>query len=148
MTNRRTHSHTHRQTYRQTDKPKAICPSNFFKVGGINIQTAMKHGYVFFCHFGHTCDIPLFHRDLPIFEQISLFGISKFPYITYTSPYFKFQISLFEIKNLLCLVILPILKSKSPYLASQMYIWVLHLSAVTFILFIKARNKENQKQIS
>ena len=30
--NRRTHAHTHRQT----DKPKAICPSNFFKVGGIN----------------------------------------------------------------------------------------------------------------
>ena len=27
--NRRTHAHTH------TDKPKAICPSNFFKVGGI-----------------------------------------------------------------------------------------------------------------
>ena len=25
----------HRQTDRQTDKPKAICPSNFFKVGGI-----------------------------------------------------------------------------------------------------------------
>ena len=22
-------------THRQTDKPKAICPSNFFKVGGI-----------------------------------------------------------------------------------------------------------------
>ena len=70
----------------------------------------------------HTCDISLFRRDLPIFEQISLFGISKFPYITYTSPYFKFKISLFEIKNfLLCLIILPILKSKSPYLASQMY---------------------------
>ena len=27
--NRRTHAHTDRQT----DKPKAICPSNFFKVG-------------------------------------------------------------------------------------------------------------------
>ena len=26
---------THTQTDRQTDKPKAICPSNFFKVGGI-----------------------------------------------------------------------------------------------------------------
>ena len=70
----------------------------------------------------HTCDISLFRRDLPIFEQTSLFGISKLPYITYTSPYFKFQISLFEIKNfLLCLIILPILKCKSPYLASQMY---------------------------
>ena len=30
---------THRQTDRQTDKPKAICPSNFFKVGGINRYT-------------------------------------------------------------------------------------------------------------
>ena len=70
----------------------------------------------------HTCDISLFRRDLPIFEQISLFGMSKLPYITYTSPYFKFQISLFGFKNfLLCLIILPILKSKSPYLASQMY---------------------------
>ena len=70
----------------------------------------------------HTCDISLFRRDLPIFEQISLFEISKFPYISYTSPYFKFQISLFEIKNfLLCLIILPISKSKSPYLASQVY---------------------------
>ena len=72
--------------------------------------------------YSHTCDNSLFQRDLPIFEQISLFGISKFPYITYTSPYFKFLISLFEIKNfLLLLIILPILKSKSPYLASQMY---------------------------
>ena len=70
----------------------------------------------------HTCDISLFWRVLPIFEQISLFGISNFPYKAYTSPCFKFQISLFEIKNfLLCLIILPILKSKSPYLASQMY---------------------------
>ena len=69
-----------------------------------------------------ACDISLFRMDLPIFEQISLFGISKFPYITYTSPYFKFLISLFEIKNfLLCLIILPISKSKSPYLAFQMY---------------------------
>ena len=31
--NRRTHPHTH------TDKPKAICPSNFFKVGGIKSKT-------------------------------------------------------------------------------------------------------------
>ena len=65
--------------------------------------------------------ISLFQRDLPIFEQISLFGISEFPYISYTSPYLEFQISLFKIKKLLlCLIILPILKSKSPYLASQM----------------------------
>ena len=33
------HSEVNRRTDRQTDKPKAICPSNFFKVGGIkNIQ--------------------------------------------------------------------------------------------------------------
>ena len=35
--NTHTHTHTHTQTDRQTDKPKAICPSNFFKVGGIMI---------------------------------------------------------------------------------------------------------------
>ena len=33
--NGRTHRQTDRQTHRHTDKPKAICPSNFFKVGGI-----------------------------------------------------------------------------------------------------------------
>ena len=58
IVNRRTHAHTDRQaesnmpfqlfqswghkltdvhTHTQTDKPKAICPSNFFKVGGIII---------------------------------------------------------------------------------------------------------------
>ena len=70
--------------------------------------------------FMHTCDISLFR-----FEQISQFGISKFPYLTYTSPYFKFLISLFEIKNVfLCLIFLIFRKSKSPYLASQMYhVW-------------------------
>ena len=31
------HSKVNRRTDRQTDKPKAICPSNFFKVGGINM---------------------------------------------------------------------------------------------------------------
>ena len=31
------HSEVNRRTDRQTDKPKAICPSNFFKVGGIKI---------------------------------------------------------------------------------------------------------------
>ena len=30
---------TDRQTDTQTDKPKAICPSNFFKVGGIKSRT-------------------------------------------------------------------------------------------------------------
>ena len=30
-------SKVNRRTDRQTDKPKAICPSNFFKVGGIKI---------------------------------------------------------------------------------------------------------------
>ena len=88
--------------------------------------------------FRHTCDISLFRRDLPIFEQISLSGISKFPYITYTSPYFKFLISLFEIKNfLLCLIILPILKSKSPYLASQMY----HMYGFRYQIFSQLAEK-------
>ena len=86
--------------------------------GKIKMRQVTIHTHI----YRHTCDISLFRRDLPIFEQISLFRISKFPYLTYTSPYFKFQISLFEIKNfLLCLIILPILESKSPYLASQMY---------------------------
>ena len=31
------HSEVNRRTDRQTDKPKAICPSNFFKVGGIKM---------------------------------------------------------------------------------------------------------------
>ena len=31
---------------------------------------------------------------LPILEKTSLFGISEFPYISYTSPYWEFQISL------------------------------------------------------
>ena len=30
-------SKVNRRTDRQTDKPKAICPSNFFKVGGIKM---------------------------------------------------------------------------------------------------------------
>ena len=95
----------------------------------INNIAEMLLNYVVAEH-RHTCDISLFRRDLPIFEHISLFGISKIPYITYTSPYFKFQISLFEIKNfLLCLIILPISKSKSPYLASQMY----HMYDIGFI---------------
>ena len=29
------HSEVNRRTHRHTDKPKAICPSNFFEVGGI-----------------------------------------------------------------------------------------------------------------
>ena len=33
---------TDRQTHRQTDKPKAICPSNFFKVGGIEKVGGIK----------------------------------------------------------------------------------------------------------
>ena len=41
--NRRTHAHTHTQT----DKPKAICPSNFLKVGGI-IKKTGPHNKVSF----------------------------------------------------------------------------------------------------
>ena len=37
---------THTQTDRQTDKPKAICPSNFFKVGGIKISILQGHVFV------------------------------------------------------------------------------------------------------
>ena len=36
---------TDRQTDTQTDKPKAICPSNFFKVGGIKQQDLVPMTY-------------------------------------------------------------------------------------------------------
>ena len=43
-------------------------------------------------------------------------------YLAYISPYLEFQISLPKFKNfLLCLIILPIWKRKSPYLSSGMY---------------------------
>ena len=52
--------------------------------------------------------------------------IFRISYISYISPYLEFQISLPKFKNsLLCLIILPILKGKSPYLSSGMY----HMSA-------------------
>ena len=35
-------THTDAQTHRRTDKPKAICPSNFFKVGGIMSHVTRK----------------------------------------------------------------------------------------------------------
>ena len=35
-------THTDAQTHRHTDKPKAICPSNFFKVGGIKIEFVQR----------------------------------------------------------------------------------------------------------
>ena len=46
--NRRTHRHTYRQTDRQTDKPKAICPSSFFKVGGINNKNFLLKIFIFY----------------------------------------------------------------------------------------------------
>ena len=48
--------------------------------------------------------------------------IFRISYISYISPYLEFQISLPKFKNsLLCLIILPIWKRKSPYLSSGMY---------------------------
>ena len=48
--------------------------------------------------------------------------IFRISYISYTSPYLEFQISLPNFKNsLLCLIILPIWETKSPYLSSGMY---------------------------
>ena len=48
--------------------------------------------------------------------------IFRISYISYTSPYLEFQISLPNFKNfLLCLIIFPIWKTKSPYLSSGMY---------------------------
>ena len=70
----------------------------------------------------HTCDVSLFRRGLPVLDKISLFGISEFSYMSYTSRYFEFWISLLQVKKfLLCLSILPIWKRKSPCLASQVY---------------------------
>ena len=56
--------------------------------------------------------------NLPVFDKLSLI----FPYIPYTSCYLEFWISLLQIKKfLLCLIILPIWKGKSPYLASRVF---------------------------
>ena len=71
----------------------------------------------------YVCDISLFRRDLPISEGSPYFSanllISNFKISLYNVHVY---ISLFEINNfLLCLIILPISKSKYPYIASQMY---------------------------
>ena len=42
---------THTQTDRQTDKPKAICPSNFFKVGGIIMAKVTEWFFYYFLIF-------------------------------------------------------------------------------------------------
>ena len=69
--------------------------------------------HVIFPYFGGTF---LFLSKSPHLE------FQNFLILSYISPYFEFQTSLFEIKKfLLCLIILPILKSKSSYLASQLY---------------------------
>ena len=48
--------------------------------------------------------------------------IFRISYLSYISPYLEFQISLPKFKNsLLCLIILPIWKRKSPSLSSGMY---------------------------
>ena len=52
-----THTHTH--TDRQTDKPKAICPSNFFKVGGIKIRV----NYFFMRNTHMKFQIPNMHHS-------------------------------------------------------------------------------------
>ena len=78
----------------------------------------------------HTCDSSLFRRDLPIFcpflKKSPYLEAQNFPiypqHVYGKSPYFEFQISLPKFKNsLLCLIILPIWETKSPYLSSQMY---------------------------
>ena len=40
-----TKSVTHSRTHPRTHAPKAICPINFFKVGGINIYMNMNYSY-------------------------------------------------------------------------------------------------------
>ena len=70
--------------------------------------------------------------NLSVFDKLSLFGISEFLYISYTSPYLEFWISLLQIKTfLLCLIILPIWKGKSPYLASRVF-FVRHARKLQF----------------
>ena len=49
--NRRTHAHTDIQT----DKPKAICPSNFFKDGGI-INEDQKES-IWFANSSHISEV-------------------------------------------------------------------------------------------
>ena len=64
---------------------------------------------------GSSLYFDYFCENLPM----KIFRIS---YISYISPYLEFQISLPKFKNsLLCLIILPIWKRKSPYLSSGMY---------------------------
>ena len=76
--------------------------------------------------------IPSIHVISPYFGGSSLYfvyfpenlptKIFRISCISYTSPYLEFQISLPNFMNsLLCLIILPIWKTKSPYLSSGMY---------------------------
>ena len=61
---------------------------------------------------------------LPIFWENLPSKISEFSFISYTSPYLEFKVSLPKFENfLLCLIILPIWKRKSPYLSFQMYMY-------------------------
>ena len=71
-------------------------PSNYPRIhyGSSRSKTLKYFNFSFF--YMHRCDISLFRREHPTFEQISLFGISEFPYISYTSPYLEFQTSLFK----------------------------------------------------
>ena len=68
--------------------------------------------------FHHTCNISLYFAH---FWENLLTKISEFPSISYTSPYSEFQVSLPRSEDfLLCLIILPIWKRKSPYYSFQM----------------------------
>ena len=65
-------THTDRQTDRQTqsDKPKAICPSNFFKVGGIKTPSFPLH-----CGDNQKVIAPHFNLAIPHrFSQVVVGG--------------------------------------------------------------------------
>ena len=43
VTHASTHPRTHPRTHARTHAPKAICPINFFKVGGITMLIVITH---------------------------------------------------------------------------------------------------------
>ena len=88
-------------------KPKRYISVKLSAIGNIHVISPYFGGSsLYFAHFW---------ENLPS-------KISEFPSMSYTSPYLEFQVSLPKFENfLLCLIILPIWKRKSPYLSFQMY---------------------------
>ena len=97
------------------------------KVGNLILDEALLISTYNLCFYGsyHTCDISLFRRELPIFCSF----LRKSPYENFIISLYILYISLFGNPDLptkmqkfpSCLIILPILKRKSPYLSFQVY---------------------------